>query len=50
MEQHVQLEYRANAWDVHVGKLSERQYIRNALVIVDRYVQQAYNIQEKSIM
>ena len=38
---------RANAWDVHVGKLSERQYIENALAMADRHVQQACDIQEK---
>jgi hypothetical protein len=39
---------RANAWDVHVGQLIERQYIENVLAIVDRHVQQARDIQEKA--
>jgi hypothetical protein len=38
---------QTNAWDVHVGKLSERQYIENALAMADRHVQQACEIQEK---
>ena len=39
---------RANAWDVHVGKLIERQSIENALAMADRHVQQARDIQEKT--
>ena len=39
---------RANAWDVHVGKLIERQYIENVLTMTDRHVQQARDIQEKA--
>jgi hypothetical protein len=38
---------RADAWDVHVGKLIERQYIESVLAIADRHVQQACDIQEK---
>lgn len=38
---------RANAWDIHVAKLSERQYIESVLTMTDRHIQQAHDIQDK---
>ena len=38
---------RANAWDVHVEKISERQYIENVLTMTDRHIQQSHYIQER---
>ncbi|MGB8311669.1 MAG: hypothetical protein WCE81_07380 [Halobacteriota archaeon] len=39
---------RADAWDVHVEKLIERQYIESVLAMTDRHIQQAHDIQEKA--
>ena len=39
---------RAGAWDAHVDKLIERQYIESALTMVDRHIRQAHDIRPRS--